>query len=170
MIFVEPIRDSKLLIYWLILLVVDGGPRNFTLVNTSHKYIAYLDDDNWWEPNHLEALYAAIKEKDVDFVFTGTRVFDEEGNLMSERIATSPGWGCIDTSEIMHNRRLIIDVHGGWHWQDLASVPCDWDLVSRWLNGGATWAHTNQITLNYTIRASGISTPRDHKKIQYKLH
>lgn len=122
------------------------GPRNFAILNTDHEFISYLDDDNWFEPNHLESLYSLMKEN-IDMAYTGTRLYDSNMNIIGERIHPFvPRAGYIDTSEIMHRRNLIYK-YGGWR-----HVPkCnDWDIVSRWKD--IKWAHTNKITLNFYVR------------------
>lgn len=43
----------------------DGGTLRTTLTYLANaKYVTYLDDDNWWDDNHLSLLSAAISEKD----------------------------------------------------------------------------------------------------------
>lgn len=124
------------------------GPRNFALMNTSHEYIAYLDDDNWYEPNHLESLYKTITENNSDMAYTGTRLVSPTGLVLQERIHPYlPKAGYIDTSEIMH-RRSLINKFGGWRWVPKGN---DWDIVSRWVPN-VSWSHTNKITLNFYVR------------------
>jgi len=123
------------------------GPRNFAIMNSHHDLICYLDDDNWYEPDHVEKLYEAISDRDSDMAYTGTRLWTADMKVMAERMhPAAPEKGHIDTSEIMHRRRLI-HTHGGWR-----KVPkCnDWDIVSRW--EGVRWSHTNSITLNFYVR------------------
>lgn len=133
------------------------GPRNFIFLNTNHTYIAYLDDDNWYEPNHLEVLYKTIISGDKDFVFTGTNLYNLAGEKIGERMnKNTPTYCYIDTSEIMHNRRIINEVG----WRGMASYG-DWDLVERWLNKRANWSHTNQFTLNYMQRGVPGGAPRE---------
>lgn len=124
------------------------GPRNFAIMNTSHNLIAYLDDDNWYEPDHLESLYNLILNNNVDLAYTGTRLFDSNYNKIGERIHPEmPKAGYIDTSEIMH-KRYLINKYGGWRYVPKCN---DWDIVSRWVPN-ITWAHTNKITLNFYVR------------------
>lgn len=123
------------------------GPRNFAIMNSRHDLICYLDDDNWYEPDHIESLHSAISEKDSDMAYTGTRLWSSDMEVVAERVhPDAPKQGYVDTSEIMHRRRLI-DRHGGWR-----KVPKgnDWDIVSRWSN--VRWSHTNRVTLNFYLR------------------
>jgi glycosyltransferase involved in cell wall biosynthesis len=124
------------------------GPRNYAILNTEHELIAYLDDDNWFEQNHLEELYKAITINKADLAYTGTRLWNADGTFAWDRLHSGPpaaGW--IDTSEIMHRRHLIYK-YGGWRY---CSKCCDWDLVKRWVPE-VTWCHTGKITLNFYLR------------------
>lgn len=123
------------------------GARNFAIMNTHHDLMCYLDDDNWYEPDHIERLYEAISDRDSDMAYTGTRLWSSDMKVITERIHPhAPKQGYVDTSEIMHRRRLI-HTHGGWR-----KVPkCnDWDIVSRWTD--VRWSHTNALTLNFYVR------------------
>lgn len=123
------------------------GPRNFAIMNTGHEFISYLDDDNWFEPDHLESLYELMKDGQTDMAYTGTRLFNEKMEVIGERIhPEKPKQGYVDTSEIMHKRQLIYR-YGGWRWVPKCN---DWDIVSRWKD--IKWKHTGKITLNFYVR------------------
>ncbi len=136
------------------------GPRNFALQNTDHEYIAYLDDDNWYEPTHLEVLYKTLTDKNVDYVFTATNLYNIQGVKTGERNAPAPAYCAIDTSEVMH-KRYLIEKFGGWHY-----IPecCDWELIQRWVQNNVPWAHTRQFTLNYMYRGVPGGTARGEEK------
>lgn len=123
------------------------GPRNFAILNTDNDIICYLDDDNWYEEDHIESLYNVIKRTGSDMAYTGTRLIDKSGKVVGNRIHNDvPKQGYIDSSEIMH-KRLLINKYGGWKYVKKCN---DWDLVSRWKD--FSWSHTNKITLNFFIR------------------
>lgn len=125
------------------------GPRNFAILNTSHDLIAYLDDDNWYEPDHLESLVTTINETNADVAYTGTRIWDAAAEqVLFERLKSGiPEEGGIDTSEILH-RRYLIDKYGGWRFVPKCN---DWDIVKRW-TPSAIFAHTGKFTLNFRLR------------------
>ena len=124
------------------------GPRNFAIMNTNHRLISYLDDDNWLEPNHLSSLYWSITKSQSEMCYTGTKLYDQNMRVIAERLHNDlPRQGYIDTSEIMHTRSLI-DTHGGWRYVKKCN---DWDMVSRWVPN-VKWSHTNELTLNFFVR------------------
>ncbi|MCI9321769.1 MAG: glycosyltransferase family 2 protein [Lachnospiraceae bacterium] len=53
--------------------------RNKGLGEAVGRYIAYLDADDLWLPEKLEAQLAFMKEKQAAFVFTGYEFADEQG-------------------------------------------------------------------------------------------
>jgi len=124
------------------------GPRNFAITNSENDLIAYLDDDNWYEPDHLQSLYEAIKENNADLAYTGSRLINKNNEVVLERVHPfEPKAGYIDTSEMLH-KRWLINRYGGWRRVNKGS---DWDIVSRWLPN-LSWCHTNKITLNFFLR------------------
>src|SRR5262252_3815744 len=125
------------------------GGRNFCILNSEIDLIAYLDDDNWWEPNHLELLYKTLTEKNVQFAYTGTNVFRGGAKAWVRLDLGPPRFAAIDTSEIMH-RRGLIGKYGGWRADPTTTenhtFPNDWDLVERWMKNDEPWAHTGEVT------------------------
>lgn len=127
-----------------------GGavPRNQGILRAAGQYIAYLDDDNHWEPGHVSGLMSRLVRTGADFAFSSMKVDDR--NLIFEE----PKLGGIDTSCIIH-RRTLIDRHGGWKDRSEGGYPHDWEIVSRWLAGGAKWEATMAPTLIYNAETSG---------------
>ncbi len=120
------------------------GPGGATARNYALKYmcntelIAYLDDDNYWEQNHLESLMKIMG--DNDFVFSSIN-FDGEICICDE-----PKLYRIDTSAILHKRQLLLN-KGYWQERPAVGYAHDWELVSRWLE--YKWEASLQPTLHF---------------------
>jgi glycosyltransferase involved in cell wall biosynthesis len=56
-----------------------GSGRNAGLDASRGEYIAFVDDDDWAEPDYLEFLYGLAKKNDAEFVICGAadKAFDE---------------------------------------------------------------------------------------------
>lgn len=108
--------------------------------------IAYLDDDNAWRPRHLELLQAAMASSGASFAYSRALCRNDIG-ISWEIGCRRPVFGQVDTSLIVHNAGLTETAT----WRP-SGVPADWDLVSRWLDAGATWAYVPVITLDYYAR------------------
>lgn len=107
------------------------------------EYIAYLDDDNAWRPNHLELLVGALEnEPGASFAYPRT-LMHVYGNVYDIG-ADPPSYGQIDTSGIVHRRELL--KRANWE-PSLPSI--DWDLVHRWIGAGAKWAYVPEVTVDY---------------------
>jgi Glycosyl transferase family 2 len=107
--------------------------------------VAYLDDDNAWRQGHLDLLAAALDDTGAGFAYSRALCTGPGGCWIVGE--DPPSAGQVDTSLIVHRRELL-DVAS---WQP-AEGPADWDLVSRWISAGVTWAHVPVITLDYFAR------------------
>jgi len=123
----------------------DGGttPRNYALrmlVNT--KWIAYLDDDNYWNINHLDSLMRHLTLKPEAKYGFSSFIIDETTPI----IAKIPILYRIDTSSIIH-QQLLLEKYGYWRTREEAGYSHDWDLVSRW--NKEPYIKTEEITMHY---------------------
>lgn len=123
---------------------VGARARNEGLENaTDFDYIAYLDDDNAFRPNHIEALSSALQgNPEADFAYS--RMFRH--GIGDEIGSSPPSYGTIDSSIIMHRR----DTHLKFGWWPVPSIyEVDWQLISNWLLAGAAWAFVPMVTVDY---------------------
>jgi GT2 family glycosyltransferase len=127
-----------------------GGavPRNYGLILASNEWIAYLDDDNTLKPDHLSTTMSEILKSDADFGISSMQIGDKV------HICDRMERGHTDTSCVIHKRDLIRKF--GW-WKDRteATYAHDWEIVSRWANGGAKFIFTKIPTLMYNADTSG---------------
>jgi glycosyltransferase involved in cell wall biosynthesis len=107
-------------------------------------YIAYLDDDNGWRPDHVRRLVQALEANpDAGFAYPLMAVHGRGEYVIG---SDPPAEGQIDTSMIVHRRELL-DV-ATWRWYP--GIPTiDWDLVSRWVAAGVTWVRVPVVTCDY---------------------
>src|SRR5690554_7662212 len=56
-----------------------ASARNFGLDHAKGEYIAFVDSDDWVEPDFLELPYDAILREDADVCMLGINYVDEEG-------------------------------------------------------------------------------------------
>jgi glycosyltransferase involved in cell wall biosynthesis len=108
-------------------------------------YIAYLDDDNSFRPEHVARLVAALEaDPDAGFAYSRMQV---SGRGTPYLIGTDPPrCGLIDTSQIMHRAALA---HAATWRDDGVQETVDWDLVDRWIKAGARWVLDDAVTCDY---------------------
>jgi glycosyltransferase involved in cell wall biosynthesis len=94
------------------------------LINTD--YIFFLDEDNWYQPNHVETLVKTLDEGN-QFAYSLREVYDENKNYLCddncESLGKWPIWFThnepnylIDTSSFAFTREFLIQVCHLWHW------------------------------------------------------
>jgi GT2 family glycosyltransferase len=129
------------------------------LVN--HDYVAFLDEDNWFEPNHIESLVETLETKDYDWVHSLRKVYTENDKYLAddccESIGRYPIWfsqpdnpqHLVDTSSYLFNREFITSVSSHWNY-GWGGDRRFFMIVTRELghnNYGTTGLHT----LNYRL-------------------
>ncbi len=122
--------------------------RNSGVRAATTDLVAFLDDDNWYEPDHLETLLALQESSGADFVWSSTRLVDPNGSQIGFRDSPEPEPGVIDISEILCRRSLFIGC-GGLDPRD--GIRGDGLMIWRWVHNGARYAHSKKVTLNYQV-------------------
>jgi hypothetical protein len=92
------------------------------LVN--EDYIFFLDEDNWWDPLHVETLVDLIEKENLNFAHSLRKVYTS-GQLLAEDNCEAIGrWGVawdksqflVDTSSYAFDRKWLINHCQLWHW------------------------------------------------------
>ena len=139
-------------------------PKNIGIMCSHGKYIAYLEDDNVFLPNHLEVLYEAITKNQADVVygdrvykstvpnekrFMGKMSYDYDLNKINQA-------NYVDTSDIMHTIQAINDVG---YWDIFWERKPDWLLMTRFGKRGMKIVHIPLILTEYWWGEDNIGTP-----------
>jgi glycosyltransferase involved in cell wall biosynthesis len=93
----------------------------------STDYILFLDEDNWWDKNHVKSLIDMIEDKNLDWAYSLRKVYSNNNYLdddCCESIGKYPIWFTwpdklqylIDTSSYCFKREFITRVCHIWHW------------------------------------------------------
>lgn len=120
-------------------------PKNDGILAARGQYVAYLDDDNLWYKDHLQALYKEItREPKVDMVYGDRRLIQEGlGGLIKKQLPDPitvdwhPGilaqLNYIDTSDVLMTRESVMAVGG---WDEGLKKFADWNLWVRFAKAG----------------------------------
>lgn len=138
-----------------------GGavPRNYALYLAQNEWIAYLDDDNTWEPNHLENFMQIIESQpDVKYIFSSFKIDGQE------MITDVPVKGSLDTSCMLHRRDLIYK-YGLWKNREEGGYAHDYEFFSRFLE--EKWCPTKQPSMNYFTEFNAQSVESIQQLYQY---
>jgi hypothetical protein len=141
----------------------DGGSLRTVLSFLAHsRYVAYLDDDNWWHIDHLKTLLEAIQG--VDWAFSYRWLVDEKTNktlALDKWHSTGPGKGVFNKKlgGFVDPNTLIVDKLTCADQLHLWSVRYGnsdhYSGADRWLFQGLvqnkTWRPSNCATVFYKI-------------------
>jgi glycosyltransferase involved in cell wall biosynthesis len=73
-------------------------------------YIMFLDEDNWYEPNHVETLVQTAQSKNLDFSFSLRKIFSPEGVYITDDNCESLGkWPIFMSRRSPHGEQFLID-------------------------------------------------------------
>lgn len=123
------------------------------LVNA--HYLLFLDQDNFFDPDHVASQVAAIEKRELDWAYALRKVCDLDGNFVardnSESLGTWPGLGgyrLIDTNCYCLKLQTAIGIAAVWFgtWgQDRRVTEA---LIQHYPN----YACTGGYTVNYRLR------------------
>lgn len=127
------------------------------LLNTD--YVMFLDEDNYYNPLHVNDCLSKIKEDNYDFVFSHRKVVEKNGAFVCrdrfESIGDYPLY-LVDTSSYCFNRNFLINAGHLWHW--------GWGADRRFfqvVKDRAKYACTDEATLVYRLDGNPGSPTRD---------
>jgi hypothetical protein len=90
------------------------------LVNAD--YVLYLDQDNWFDADHVASAIDTIERKGVDWCYSLRKICDRTGSFLlnddCESLGKWTGWKdapLIDTSTYCLRRSIAVQIAGCWH-------------------------------------------------------
>jgi hypothetical protein len=101
--------------------------KNYAIRNLiDEEWIAYLEDDFEWAPNHLQTMIDVVRTNpNANWVYSGMRIGDVP------IICEKPTLFATETSCIMHHISLL-QKYGYWKPADQVAHSDVWDLISNW--------------------------------------
>ena len=134
--------------------------RNVGMEQASGELFAYLDSDNWWDPDHLAAMFEALAgAPEHDAAYCGQFLY-KTGSAQPFAYRTGPfnrqlldNRNYIDLNCYLH-RRSLYEAHGGFDTELRKLV--DWDLVLRY-SAEAAPLFVEVITSHYAYNTDGVT-------------
>lgn len=145
----------------------DTRPKNRGIQSSTGEYIAFLDDDSAYRPDHLQALVRALEtSKDVDVVYGDRWIYEGEKSisigifhefdpfLMMRR-------NYIDTSDVLIRREAIIAVGG---FDEKYKKYVDWNLWVRMMKAGYRFKRVPLVLTDYHVYPHSKSNRKEDEK------
>jgi len=143
-----------------------GALRTILSYAANSKYVAYLDDDDWWGRQHLSSLLSAIAHKDWAFSYrwmvdreTGWPICRDEWDSMGPEAGINQQrfGGFVSPSNLLLNKDTCHFILPYWSQSPFADGIGEDRLVFQELLKHPSWASTPAIT-KYTVKYRSIST------------
>lgn len=134
----------------------DTAPKNDGINESKGEFIAFLDDDNAFRPDHLQVLHSALEKNEDAVLAYGDRwIIDESGEskpqlgLFSEFNPTLLiQRNYIDTSDVLVRRKAIEYVGG---FDERYKKYIDWNLWLRLAKAGYVFVHVPTVITDYYL-------------------
>lgn len=149
----------------------DTRPKNTGIWESKGDLIAFLDDDNTWRPDHLQALHKELEENpDVALVYGDRWVTDERDRIKPQLGVHSDfnpfllmEQNYIDTSDVLVRKEALEYVGG---FDERYRKYIDWNLWIRLAKAGFKFKRVPVIITDYMIsKDSKSERPEDEKSI-----
>ena len=137
---------------------------------TNGDYIAYLDQDNWWESNHISLLVELVYEYQVDWAYSLRKILSESGQFITYDDCQSLGqWQAfdgayhhVDTNCYFLKKKLAISHSPIWyrpsreHMSSRLESP-DIVLCNTLVKTSPNFKTPGAYTVNYRLGSTAIS-------------
>lgn len=123
------------------------------LVNAD--YILFLDEDNWFEPNHVESMINKIKSKDLMWSYSLRKIYDDRGQYVCdddcEALGRYPAFydhllNFVDTNCYCFRRDYLVRVAHAFYGQ----WGADRQFYKAASSALPSFGCTGEATVNYT--------------------
>jgi glycosyltransferase involved in cell wall biosynthesis len=136
-----------------------------------HEFIAFLDEDNWWDPHHLSSLMRLINEHNLDWAYALRKIVDTDGAFITNDECESLGiWkACIgdfrhvDTSCYLLKRMDALSLSPIWYKQFRGgSTPTpDAIICNKLVDYNTSFGTPGLYSVNYRLGGSERSVRKD---------
>jgi len=120
-------------------------------------YIAFLDSDDVWFPNHLQRALETLQTQNCNVVYSTPQFCDENGNVLFPYNIVVPHTfigkqlrhnNFIWISSVVANARCFLDTK----FDDTINSVEDWDMWLRLYEKGHVFFKDSEITIRYLVR------------------
>lgn len=151
----------------------DTRPKNKGILETTGEYVAFLDDDNTWRPDHLQVLVKVLDENPKITLSYGDRWINDELGRLKPQLGYysefSPSIllhrNYIDTSDALVRREALLKVGG---FDEAFSKYVDWNLWLRLAKTGYLFKRVPLVLTDYHIhgdqKSARVKTEREKKQ------
>ncbi|WP_345976368.1 glycosyltransferase family 2 protein [Sulfurimonas sp. HSL3-7] len=125
---------------------------NKGLACATGDYVAFMNADDWYEPDALEAVADAIVKTEADFITANIRIIDEETKESVIRYSTFDEYG----KNIHHQTCFInLSLHKQFPFNTQYQLAADRDLIVRVIKSGVATHFIDKVVANFREGGKG---------------
>jgi GT2 family glycosyltransferase len=138
-------------------------------------YILFLDEDNWFEPNHVETMINKIKSKDLMWAYSLRKIYDERGQYGCdddcEALGRYPTFydhtvNFVDTNCYCVKREYLVNIAHSFYGQWGADRP----FYKAAASGLPSFGCTGEATVNYRAPERLLGMFKEGKKLMKEAY
>lgn len=122
-------------------------------------FVAFLDEDNWFDPEHIESLESACRKDNLDWAFSLRKIWcdgvfrcvDNCENLGNIRKTWEDVDFLVDTSCFLLRSHVARDIGPAWY-----HPHADRPVTARLMKGNPNFKSTYKATLNYDFQVDNV--------------
>jgi glycosyltransferase involved in cell wall biosynthesis len=143
-----------------------AAARNRGVRHANGEYVAFLDGDDVWKPNYLEAQLKFIRGGDYDLVYADALLFGNSQIAGKTYMETTPSVGPVTFLSLVRNESHVITsgvvarrvalIEAGLFDESLRNAQ-DFELWARLARRGARLAYQRKVLLRYRCREDSLS-------------
>lgn len=137
--------------------VMNGAIIAMSAYIATEDYICFLDDDNWFERDHVASLVSALEEKNAAYAYSLRNLVNPDGTPYDLDIGESTGhYGdLVDVNCYLMRRDLAAGIAPLWYHTTGDLMVGDRYVWAALRQNNTPWAATWRHTVNYRISARG---------------
>ncbi|MBW2965734.1 glycosyltransferase, partial [Candidatus Woesearchaeota archaeon] len=140
---------------------------NYGLDRAKGKYIAYLDDDDYWLPHHLKILVNFLDNNhEVGLVYAQTRRIDLDGNIIKRKSCKPYDKYYLENIDNQMTTCSVMHRKNDLRFEDI-KTHMDWIMWAKLSKKGVKIAHLDKISSVY-VRHKNAMLTKDHKDSKEK--
>ena len=134
-------------------MVAGATPMNRALSTARGEWIAPLDDDDEFTPDHIEVLLDACRERDLEFAYGQADMEMEPGDW--KPVGRWPlAEGGVVHAAVLYDSRLRVMTHAIDSWR--LNEPGDWNLWRRMRDAGVKMGFVDRIVCRHFLERRDI--------------
>lgn len=131
-------------------MVAGAAPMNRALQLARGEWIAPLDDDDEFTPDHVEVLLESCRERNLDAAY-GVADMEMQPGVWEPVGSWPPRTGAIIHSAVLYSLDLRSMPHSFESWR--LNEPGDWNLWRRMMAAGAEFGFVDQVVVRHYLES-----------------